>query len=288
MDEENTGLTFGKLLLLGKFVNQILQSLMNLASRGVGLVNINRVSFHSKEGQEFVHKGRAAAGWILIVPGNLVFWLRCVPVRVLYKREWMRWERDVKLATRNEDVTLGRNLVCQKIPGKSLSSLLQNDMQFSEKKELLFIATQSLKQFHETEVNVAGVGPCLLSHGDASITNVLYDSKTKLAVWFDFDLRHDLRRDAAERHADDLRSLLFSAVHLFDVESIEDWIRSQRVAYPKEEAWVALAKQISSRWFAIDVFHHSQMVRVRKKCGLSRRELKQLDCKLAKAISDFG
>jgi len=227
-------------------------------------------------------------GWVLIVPGNLVFWFRSVPVRVLHKQEWLRWECDVKLATRNEEITFGRNLVCEKIPGESLSLVAQSDMQYSEKRELLVIATESLRKFHETEIDVAGLGRSLLSHGDAAITNVLYDSKTKHAVWFDFDLRHDLRCPAVQRHADDLRSLLFSAVHLFNGDSIEDWIQSQRTAYPIDEVWVALANQVSSRWFAIDVFHHSQIARARKKSGLSARALKHLDRKLVQAISNFA
>ena len=265
-------------------MNKIFQSLTNLASQGVGLVSINRVSFSERGCQEFVHKKRIAIGWILIVPGNLVFRFRVVPVMVLYKREWMRWERDVRLVTLDEDVTLGRTLVCRKIPGESLLSLINVDTQYSEKIELLSIATESLNKFHATTILVSGVGSFLLSHGDAWLANVLYDSNTKLATWFDFDLRHDLRCEATSRHADDLRSLLFSAVHLFDVDSIEDWIQTQRVAYPSDEVWSALAKQISGRWFAFDFFHHAQMARARRKCGLSVRMLGRLDCKLTQAI----
>ena len=286
MDEKNTERTFGDLLMLSNFVNKVLQSLMNLASFGIGLVNINRVSFHWQEGQDLVHKSRNPLGWMLIVPGNQVFRLRSVPVRVLHKHEWLRWESDVKLVTRNETVALDRSLVCKKISGESLSIVLQNDMQYSEKKEPVCIAIESLKKFHETEISIEGAGRCLLSHGDASIVNVLYDKKTKLAEWFDFDLRHDLRCDAVQRHADDLRALMFSAVHKFEVDSIEDLIRTLRAVYPKAEVWDALAKQISSRWFAVDIYHHSQMARVRKTSGLQAKKLKQLDCKLKKAISE--
>ena len=166
--------------------------------------------------------------------------------------------------------------------------LLEARFNLQKKKEMVRIATESLKKFHESEIDIDGTGRCWLSHGDASITNVLYDPETKLAIWFDFDLRHDFRCDANQRHADDLRSLLFSAVHLFDEDSIEDWIQSQRTSYPNDKVWAALANQLSSRWFAIDVFHHSQMVRVRKKCGLTAKKIKQLDCKLVKAILDFA
>ena len=153
---------------------------------------------------------------------------------------------------------------------------------------LLSIATESLRKFHATEIQVAGARSCLLSHGDASINNVLYDSETQVATWFDFDLRHDFRCEATSRHADDLRSLLFSAVHLFDVDSIEDWIRSQRMAYPSDEVWAALAKQLSGRWFAFDIFHRSQIARAREKCGLSSTELGQLDCTLTRAILEIA
>ena len=288
MDEKNIERTFGDLLTFGDFVNKVLQSLMNLASFGIGLVNINRVTFHSQESQDLVHKSRNPLGWILIVPGNQVFRLRYVPVRVLHKHEWMRWESDVKLVTRNEKVVFDRSLVCKKISGESLSVVLQNDMQYSEKKELVCIAIESLKKFHETEIIIEGAGRCLLSHGDASIANVLYDQKTKLAEWFDFDLRHDFRCDAVQRHADDLRALMFSAVHKFEVDWIEDLIRTLRAVYPKDEVWIALAKQISSRWFAVDIFHHSQMARVRKTSVLPAKKLKQLDWKLKNAISDFA
>jgi hypothetical protein len=50
------------------------------------------------------------------------------------------------------------------------------------------------------------------SHGDASITNVIYNEKTDRARLIDFELRHEKSLPATARHADDLLVFLLDLV----------------------------------------------------------------------------
>jgi hypothetical protein len=50
------------------------------------------------------------------------------------------------------------------------------------------------------------------SHGDASMTNVIYNEKTERARLIDFEIRHEKSLPATVRHADDLLVFLLDLV----------------------------------------------------------------------------
>ena len=60
------------------------------------------------------------------------------------------------------------------------------------------------------------------SHGDASMTNVIYNEKTGRARLIDFEIRHEKSLPATARHADDLLVFLLDLVGRV---SSRQWIR---------------------------------------------------------------
>jgi hypothetical protein len=50
------------------------------------------------------------------------------------------------------------------------------------------------------------------SHGDASMTNVIYDEETGRSRLIDFEIRHEKSLPATARHADDLLVFLLDLV----------------------------------------------------------------------------
>ena len=205
---------------------------------------------------------------MLIFLGNIAFRFRRVPLRVLHKSEWIDWERQLKLALRNETIPESTELRCERIPGRPLSDILSNSKSdetgLTHELALIQLAVRALKCLHETSVQLTdGQRSAMLSHGDATISNVLYCEETQQAEWFDFDLRHDYRIAPAERHADDLRSLLFSAGYFLPEETLGLLVTTVKQEYCCESVWAALQRQLSSGWFNLDLFHLSQTRRLR-------------------------
>ncbi len=243
-----------------------LTHIIGIFSIGISRVKINRVSFKKQNGQATVIKTRTPLSWILIAIGNFVFQFRGSPVRVLHTTEWIAWESIIQHLTSgdfpNQPEPPSRLLVLNKIPGQKLDNLL-NQSSHAHGLKLCGIATQSLYQFHQHPVKLKGNEKTLLSHGDASVHNVLIDEENLSATWFDFDLRHNLDKPKNWRHADDLRALLFTTACYFRTEQLDELIRVIRLNYQSEEVWSSLRQQIGCFWFDFDVFHAAQIRRCR-------------------------
>jgi len=249
--------------------------LLDLIAWCIAGVRINRVSLETIEGREFVRKQRSTFGWILILVGNIVFRFRPVPLEVLPRRNWLDWERGVHTACGTAlPKRLSRGLLMPIAGGCLLSDALTEQTDETARIELLSGVLAELYRLHQFEIEMGAEEESQtvsLSHGDASINNVIYDASTKSACWFDFDLRHDLRQPDDFRHADDLRAFLFTAVQSLPCEShsedsIMRLLESLRNAYPNDSTWVSLGVIVNSRWFAFDVFHRAQMFRSKPSC----------------------
>ena len=228
-------------------------------------VYINQISFEqADDGTSLVRKRRSWFAWLLIFPGNIVFRFRRVPLRVLYNGQWLRWEQTLKLALRNESISADTELLCETIPGHPLSECLcGRQVEPADRLARLKIATGALKKLHEKTVLPPGFEqPIVLSHSDAAVSNVLYCDQNEQAEWFDFDLQHDLRVEAGQRHADDLRSLIFSAGVFCPAGELESVVSMVKHEYGCDRVWAALRSQLVSRWFWFDLFHLSQIRRM--------------------------
>ena len=219
-------------------------------------VKVNRVTFQTIDDQEFVCKTRHPLSPLLIFPGNIVLRWRKVPVRVLFTRQWIEWERKLAPINFNNDQSSPRTLMLARIPGTPLVDVLaSSNVSTDQKLEVMSISVNSLRGFHERCCETNEHGSIQLSHGDATVRNLMIDLESTSTNWFDFDLRHDLQLPANARHADDLRALLFSAAHFFDIEDLSKLVDVAHSAYGHHHVWDELAAQVTSRWFGLDLFH---------------------------------
>ena len=226
----------------------------------VEAVNINRVWIEESK----VHKRRRWYGWGLILIGNLVLACRQVPVGVLFTGPWIRWERTLKQALNDETIPAGRVLICDQLPGVPLADwLIEVGESKGTRLKVLEIAMNSLREFHRVEIDDGCGGWVQLSHGDATLNNLLYDVENRSVQWIDFDLRHRFSVPAPQRHADDLRAFLFSAVRHLPEAEIPRFLTSMRQQYEAAAVWECLSDQVASRWFQFDVFHRAQIRRSR-------------------------
>lgn len=213
--------------------------------------------------------------------GNIVFRRRTVPVVVLRRRSWETWQRKILQATaRPGDDPIepppNKVMLWPLIKGRPLVEFISDQQQpvdttLTQTAELLRAALVRLYQLHQTEIEIDGT-QLWVSHGDASVANVMFDQETQTMTWFDFDLRHDLSVSAKNRHADDLRSFLFTAVEslppgVFSDADVTGLLNSIKPAYPRSEVWEALLRIVGDRWFECDLFHRAQLMRLRKGRG---------------------
>lgn len=250
--------------------NQLFSLLVKPLAWCIARVRINRVTHETIDGREFIRKERNRFSWILIALGNCVFRFRSAPVRVLHLSQWQQWEKAIHKALGAElPLQTPRGLLMPKISGKPLCDLTAaegNLISFDEIIERLKLGLEALYRLHQIELIVDGQ-PVLLSHGDASITNVIISDDKTSATWLDFDLRHDLRKPASLRHADDLRAFIMTATMCLAVEEASDghvdrFGQISKEAYPNEETW-QLWSEDTGFAAAVDAFSIAQRLRGR-------------------------
>ncbi len=231
-------------------------------SFGIQFVKINRITFEQRNGKDFVCKSRTPLSAALISTGNFVFRNRRVPIRVLYRSEWIDWEKSVDQALGNDSIcdleTSSKRLLLSRIPGQPLATCMNQTTDDATKLQMVAAATAALWNLHQHSLD-----GWPLSHADASVQNVMFDRETGNAQWFDFDLRHPESTKAIARHADDLRALIFTAVIFFTEKSVAQLADIFIQNYPTPEVWSEWIDQ-SPTWFSSDVFHRAQIHRANR------------------------
>jgi hypothetical protein len=181
-------------------------------------VPLHHIATREHNQQIQIIKRRSLVGRLLIGPGNLYLrWLGAVSV-VLPESEWHRWEQTVAAATIESN-----NVVTLKYPGVTLANILKStSIKVSQKVNSVTLALQSLIHLHSRTTVLFENDAWQFSHGDATVENVCIDRDNQVAHWFDFDMRHRQHLTTAQRHNDDLRTLLFSAAACLPPESFPD------------------------------------------------------------------
>jgi len=162
----------------------------------------------------------AAGNGLMRIQGGLSECLRC--------REWIEWEisiahlldRDVRPLHHRTGITLPM------IPGISLAELLKSDVCMDHKRQGMQCAGQALRAFHQQTVTIGGVIDWRVSHGDATCENVIIQGSDNRAAWIDFDMRHRLSVAAIDRHADDLRALIWSSAAMLEPTGFHEVVSS--------------------------------------------------------------
>lgn len=150
---------------------------------------------------------------VLVRVGNLYLRLQGALSECLRMEEWFDWE--VAVGELQEHVVQPhpkrRGIAFPEIIGLTLGDVLDSDREWDQKKQALALAATSLQHLHQQRLTACKVVDWPMSHGDATCHNIVINLESANAQWIDFDMRH--RTDIAPqiRHADDLRSLIWSS-----------------------------------------------------------------------------
>ena len=186
-------------------------ALSNATATFVDSLKLSSVSEKVRRGRRVVLKRRNAYSEQLADLANLYFRMSSIPIRFWSKAEdWRRWEAEC-FQMLNGDLfrvlPSRANTVCvDKLPGTSLWEHLNRG---TLTRRMLEAAGRELRRIHQLWSDEFGGG---WSHGDATLSNVIYDEETGRARMIDFEIVHDKSLPAKSRHADDLLVFLLDIV----------------------------------------------------------------------------
>lgn len=185
--------------------------LSHAATSFVESLKIN--SINEKEGRDrrVVIKRRNVYGERAANLINFYFRAANIPIRYLSDvREWRRWEtRCFRMLNGDRfraKVRDSRTVRLDKLPGENLWEHMNRR---TLKARMLKAAGTEYRRAHRLKSEEFRGG---WSHGDASMTNVIYNEKTDRARLIDFEIRHEKSLPATARHADDLLVFLLDLV----------------------------------------------------------------------------
>ena len=202
---------------------------LNAAARFVDSLKINSVSEQMRRGRPVVIKRRAVYSGPLAELANMYFRMAGIPIHFWAKTEdWRRWEVkcfNMLNGDRFRARSSGANTVCtDRVPGRSLWDHLIDG---TFRREMMEAAGRELRRAHQLWSDEFR-GPW--SHGDACMTNVIYDEKTGRGRLIDFEIVHGKSVAAKSRHADDLLVFLLD---LLAVAPNRQWL-ALTLAFLKE------------------------------------------------------
>jgi hypothetical protein len=199
-------------------------------------------------GPTTIAKRRRWFGPLLIGPGNLYLRLLGSGVQALPAAEWQARERVLYRTLHGIELETGPRgwLILPRWPGVVLAEHARGQGDSAPARlRGLGAASRALWDLHQVELPRAD-GSCeRVSHGDATLRNVLFDTGTGLARWFDFDTAHDPGLAPTWRHGDDLRALVYSAVESFADVPVALLLRTVQDAYADPGPWEQLRDQLA-------------------------------------------
>ncbi len=180
-----------------------LKYLVERLSTAMDSIRINSVTEAVWHGRHCIVKRRLPPGRQISALANTYFELAHVPIRYWsHLGDWRRWEVTCfRMLNRDrfDAIAVGTDAVClDKIPGESLWAHLRRG---TITRGMLTEAAHELRRAHQFWSDDLG-GPW--SHGDASMSNFIYDQEARRVRLIDFEITHERRLPAVVRHADDL------------------------------------------------------------------------------------
>ena len=181
----------------------ISDGLSHAATSFVESLKINSITEKVRRERRVVIKRRNVYGERAADLINFYFRAAGLPIRYLSDvREWRRWEaRCFQMFNGDRfraTVTDNRTVTLDKLPGDNLWEHMNRG---TLTLRMLKAAGSEYQRAHHFKTKELGNG---WSHGDASMTNVIYDEKAHRARLIDFEIRHEKSLPAAARHTDDL------------------------------------------------------------------------------------
>ena len=217
--------------------------LASVATRLVEAIAINSISEKVRRNRALVVKRRNIHSEQLAELTNLYFRVADIPIRFWSKvQEWQRWEVDcynMLNGDRFRAYASGpRTVIAEKLPGESLWQHL--DRGTLTRKMLRAAATEFRRAHGFWSDEFRG----RWSHGDASITNVIYDASNNRARLIDFEIYHEKSLSTAARQADDLLVFLLDLVGTLPTRQWISFGTTFLEAYGDAEVIAQLRKQL--------------------------------------------
>jgi glycosyltransferase involved in cell wall biosynthesis len=217
--------------------------------RWLGKVRLHVIECrHDASSLPKIAKRRRWFGPLLIGPVNLYLRLLEANLRVLPWAEWHTRERTLHRVLHAIELESSTRswLTLPRWPGVVLADYARSPIDpASARLRGLAAATCALRDLHLVELRGADGVTERLSHGDATLRNVLFDPLTGAAHWFDFDTAHDPGLVASWRHGDDLRAMLYSAVESFVDVPVAHVLRTIWRSYADPDPWEQLRDRLA-------------------------------------------
>jgi hypothetical protein len=187
------------------------RGLADVASKLAQAIAINSILERKRGGNTLVVKRRNLHSEKLADLTNLYFRVANIPIRFWSKvEEWRRWEVGCFEMLNGERFRAYKSgqrcVVAEKLPGESLWVHLNRGTLTPQMLRAAATEFRRAHQFWSDEFRGRW------SHGDASITNVIYDATTNRARLIDFEIYHGKSLSAPARQADDLLVFLLDLV----------------------------------------------------------------------------
>jgi hypothetical protein len=244
-------------------------------------VELNTVYTMHVDRQTYFGKRRRWFVAPLVAAGNVYLKLLGAHARVLSDHEWRCWEAAVYRLVYDVELTTDERgrLLIPAWSGISLAAYLESKVNSqAEKLFAIRLVVEALSRLHGVVMAWPDGQKRPLSHGDATVENVIIDSARMHASWFDFDTSHESRMDAAWRHADDLRALTYSAAERLPAASYPEMTETIVENYCFAAALEALAEAVTYRRTRPISFHLAQ-------ARIGYRERRLLDETLLNSLS---
>ncbi len=241
--------------------------LVSCLGRLLSDLELNAVSAIRVDQQTYFTKRRLRFAAPVIAAGNLYLKREGAHTRVLSDRQWRNWETEVYRAIYDIELVTDEcgRLCVPACSGISLAAYLESDTNNEEAKlSAVGLAVRSLYHLHAVVMRWPDGLKRPLSHGDATVENVIIDDACVKACWLDFDTVHESRMDAAWRHADDLRALTYSAAARLPASSFPDLTRTIVANYGSSAPLDALEEIVAYRRNRPICFHLAQARRLPK------------------------
>ena len=219
------------------------QELANVATKLVEAIAINSISEKIRRKRLVVVKRRNLHSEQLAELTNLYFRVADIPIRFWSKVEdWQRWEVDCFEMLNGDHFqarTSGpRTVIADKLPGENLWEHLNRGT--LTRRMLIAAATEFRRahQFWSDEFRGRW------SHGDASITNLIYDASNNRARLIDFEIYHEKSLATSARQADDLLVFLLDLVGTLPTRQWLPFATTFLEAYGDADVIAQLRKQL--------------------------------------------